>query len=148
MNIIRYFTLFTIFSGNTYDIDIDKDKDKLHILRFKESLVFFFISAFICIICIYLTILLYRNEYFLQKVIYKNKNNDNDNDNDNDIKYNQKCIELIEMNKIYNDDYFYFLENENEDKNKNIYKVLILFLFIILIIKDKDNYNYNYNDNY
>ncbi len=68
----------------------------------------------------YLTILLYKNAYFLRKVINKNNNNDKLN--------NEKKFELIELDIIYNDDFKF--DNENRDKIKKISKVIFQYFIL------------------
>ena len=61
MNFTRYITLFAFFSGE----HTSSEQNKIN--KFRESLVFFSFSGFICFLCVISTIYLYRNEYFIRK---------------------------------------------------------------------------------
>jgi hypothetical protein len=83
MNIIRYLILYLFYSPN-------ETKEK----EFIESLLYYSVSTFVCLICLILIFIIYKNEYFISKLKYtneinnknnKNNNNNNNNDDTNDI---------------------------------------------------------------
>lgn len=61
MNVVRYITLFAFFSGDLTDEEIKNYK-------FYESLIFFSFSALVCVACLVYTYVLYKNEYFQEKL--------------------------------------------------------------------------------
>ena len=61
MNVVRYITLFAFFSGDLTDEEIKNNK-------FYESLIFFSFSALVCVACLAYTFVLYKNEYFQEKL--------------------------------------------------------------------------------
>lgn len=61
MNVVRYITLFAFFSGDLTDEQIKQN-------QFYESLIFFSFSALVCVACLLWTFILYKNEYFQEKL--------------------------------------------------------------------------------
>lgn len=61
MNVVRYITLFSFFSGDLTDEQIKNNK-------FYESLIFFSFSALVCVACLIYTFVIYKNEYFQEKL--------------------------------------------------------------------------------
>jgi hypothetical protein len=91
MNITRYITLFAFFTDN----HSSSEEKKMN--KFKESLVFFSFSGFICFLCVICTLYLYRNDYFLRKTSSVSGSSIRDELNDekenNRITLNKKLLE-------------------------------------------------------
>lgn len=61
MNLVRYVTLFSFFSG-------EKTPEEIANSKFYESIIFFSFSAIVCVACLVTCFFLYKNEYFYLKL--------------------------------------------------------------------------------
>jgi cytoskeletal protein RodZ len=103
MNLTRFLILF-LFNSQ------DESKEK----EFIESLIYYGVSIFVLIICLILTFLVYKNEYFLSKFKEANENtNETPNPNPNTNRNrNTNSNSNANKNKTAN-------ANNNTDKNAN-----------------------------
>lgn len=101
MNIVRYITLFAFFSGDLSDEQTKNNK-------FYESLIFFSFSALVCVACLVYTFVLYKNEYFQEKL--------------------QNSGEFKNVNSILKINSLFLYDDKTEDSEKTVKNLLKIFL--------------------
>lgn len=102
MNITRYITLFAFSTEN------NATNEEIKLSRFKESLLFFSFSGFICLLCVFCIIFLFKNQYFLKRFYAFNSEID------------EKDLEKAKINT--------YLLNKNEESVFKIYNFNYNFL--------------------
>lgn len=95
MNLTRYITLLAFTSAS----DASPEEDRTN--KFRESLVFFSFSGFICFLCVICTMYLYRNEYFIRKTSSASISNVS-NIEDKDFEKIKINSDLLEVTKYFN----------------------------------------------